>query len=441
MVKAFPENFLWGVSTSSYQIEGGVKEGGRGESIWDRFSAKAGRIADGSSGEPACEHYRRYAGDVKLMKELGVGVYRFSTAWPRVQTAGSGRFNTEGLQFYSRLVDALLAQGIEPWLCLNHWDLPQALQEKGGWSNRDTAMRFVEYSWKVLEELGDRVKHVIPHNEPNVLSILGHGVGIHAPGLRDAAACFASAHHLNLSHGIASRELKICQPDLKIGPVLSLQRVVEKERDPAAADRLDALWNCMFLDPVLKGEYPELLKEELNHWVQEGDLELIHAEPDFFGLNHYTVMRAKSESRAPLGISIMETPAGLPVTDSGWEIRPEGLLEQLLDFRERYGEIPVYLTEKGCSCPDFPDSSGKVDDPERISYLRDYLEAGREALEQGVDLRGWFFWSLLDNFEWAEGYTKRFGLVYVDFETQERTPKQSFYFVQQVIVDNTVPNS
>ena len=441
MVKAFPENFLWGVSTSSYQIEGGVKEGGRGESIWDRFSAKAGRIADGSSGEPACEHYRRYAGDVKLMKELGVGVYRFSTAWPRVQTAGSGRFNPDGLQFYSRLVDALLAQGIEPWLCLNHWDLPQALQEKGGWSNRDTAMRFVEYSWKVLEELGDRVKHVIPHNEPNVLSILGHGVGIHAPGLRDAAACFASAHHLNLSHGIASRELKICQPDLKIGPVLSLQRVVEKERDPAAADRLDALWNCMFLDPVLKGEYPELLKEELNHWVQEGDLELIHAEPDFFGLNHYTVMRAKYESEAPLGISIMETPAGLPVTDSGWEIRPEGLLEQLLDFRERYGEIPVYLTENGCSCPDFPDSSGKVDDPERISYLRDYLEAGREAMEQGVDLRGWFFWSLLDNFEWAEGYTKRFGLVYVDFETQERTPKQSFYFVQQVIGDNTVPDS
>ena len=217
--------------------------------------------------------------------------------------------------------------------------------------------------------------------------------------------------------------------------------MVEKERDPAAADRLDALWNCMFLDPVLKGEYPELLKEELNHWVQEGDLELIHAEPDFFGLNHYTVMRAQSESRAPLGISIMETPAGLPVTDSGWEIRPEGLLEQLLDFRERYGEIPVYLTENGCSCPDFPDSSGKVDDPERISYLRDCLEAGRRVLEQGVDLRGWFFWSLLDNFEWAEGYTKRFGLVYVNFETQERTPKQSFYFVQQVIGDNTVPDS
>ena len=370
---SFPNQFLWGVSTSSYQIEGAIHSGGRGESIWDRFSSLPGRIADGSSGEMACDHYHNWEEDLGLIQEMGAGAYRFSTAWPRIQPLGSGRFNTEGLQFYSRLVDGLLSRGIEPWLCLNHWDLPQALQEKGGWTNRDTAMRFVEYGWKVLEVLGDRVKHVIPHNEPNVLSILGHGIGIHAPGLQDASACFASAHHLNLSHGLVSRELKICQSDLQLGPVVSLQPVIEQDRDQNASERLDALWNKMFLDPVFFGTYPEILEEELKPWIHEGDSEILQFKPDFFGLNHYTVMRAQSSGKSALGVRIMETPAGLPVTDSGWEIRPEAMLEQLLEFRERYGDVPIYITENGCSSPDQPDASGEVQDPLRTQYLRDYF--------------------------------------------------------------------
>ena len=439
-MKSFPNQFLWGVSTSSYQIEGAIHSGGRGESIWDRFSRLPGRIADGSSGEMACDHYHNWEEDLGLIQEMGAGAYRFSTAWPRIQPLGSGRFNTEGLQFYSRLVDGLLSRGIEPWLCLNHWDLPQALQEKGGWTNRDTAMRFVEYGWKVLEVLGDRVKHVIPHNEPNVLSILGHGIGIHAPGLQDASACFASAHHLNLSHGLVSRELKICQSDLQLGPVVSLQPVIEQDRDQNASERLDALWNKMFLDPVFFGTYPEILEEELKPWIHEGDSEILQFKPDFFGLNHYTVMRAQSSGKSALGVSIMETPAGLPVTDSGWEIQPEAMFKQLLEFRERYGDVPIYITENGCSSPDHLDASGEVQDPLRTQYLRDYLAAGLEAMEQGVDLRGWFFWSLLDNFEWAEGYTKRFGLIYVDYETQQRIPKDSYRFVQQLIQENTLPD-
>ena len=439
-MKNFPNNFLWGVSTSSYQIEGAAHQGGRGESIWDRFSNLQDRIADSSSGENACDHYHCWEEDIRLISELGTGVYRFSTAWPRIQPRGSGKFNAEGLQFYSKLVDGLLSRGIEPWLCLDHWDLPQLLQEQGGWSNRDTVMRFVEYGWRVVEELGDRVKHVIPHNEPNVLSILGHGMGIHAPGLRDAASCFASAHHLNLSHGMASKELKICRSDLQLGPVVSLQPVVEVDRDSKAAERLDALWNQMFLDPIFFGTYPEILQEELKPWIQEGDSEIIQIEPDFFGLNHYTVMRAQSSKKSVLGVSIMETPAGLPVNDSGWEIRPEGILEQLLDFQNRYGGVPIYITENGCSCPDRPDTSGKVQDSQRSAYLRDYLDAGLEAIEQGVNLKGWFFWSLLDNFEWAEGYSKRFGLIYVDFETQKRIPKESYRFVQKLIRDNAIPD-
>ena len=439
-MKTFPKNFLWGISTSSYQIEGGIHQGGRGESIWDHFSSFQGKIADGSNGEYACNHYHAWKEDLNLIQELGTGAYRFSTAWPRIQPRGKGNFNPEGLQFYSELVDGIHARGLEPWLCLNHWDLPQSLQEKGGWTNRDTVMRFVEYGWKVIEELGDRVKHVIPHNEPNVLSILGHGMGIHAPGLRDAGACFASAHHLNLSHGMASRELKICRSGLQMGPVVSLQPVVETHRDPWAAERLDALWNRMFLDPILLGSYPEVLLEEIKPWIHEEDFEIIKVKPDFFGLNHYTVMRAQSSKKSALGVSIMETPAGLPVNDSGWEINPEKLLEQLLDFHHRYGQIPVFITENGCSSPDQFDPSDKVHDPQRVAYLKNYLQMGLEAIKQGVDLRGWFFWTLLDNFEWEEGYTKRFGLIYVDFKTQKRTPKDSYRFVQKLVGENALPD-
>ncbi len=440
-MKAFPEGFVWGVSTSSYQIEGAVEAGGRGPSIWDTYCAVSGNVVDGSSGKTACDHYHRYREDITLMAELGARAYRFSTAWTRVQPRGSGSVNEAGMDFYERLIDALLARGITPWLCLNHWDLPQGLEDRGGWRSRDTAFRFAEYAHHMTRRFGDRVPHFITHNEPNVVALLGHGWGRHAPGISNGEAVMAVTHHLNLAHGSAVQAMREDNAKSDYGIVIVMHPVVEWERDRHASERLDALSNRAFTDPVLLGTYPEPIRDELQPYVREGDLAAIRQPLDFFGLNHYTTMRARSAPKSALGVEIVPPPKNVPQTIKGWEINPHMFHRQLLEFKERYGNPPLYITENGCASPDFLDDDGSVADPLRVSYLADYLNAAANAIEDGVNLKGYFAWSLLDNFEWAEGYTQRFGLVYVDFATQKRVPKQSYHFLREVYRQNKIPES
>ena len=437
-MKKFPENFVWGVSTSSYQIEGSVDTDGRGKTIWDTYCENPQNIVDQSSGAVACEHYQRYPEDIRLLVELGAKAYRFSTAWSRVQPEGFGKVNQAGIDFYKRLVDSLLEHNIEPWLCLNHWDLPQGLENLGGWRSRETAFRFAEYAEIMGRELGDRVPNFITHNEPNIVALLGHGWGWHAPGIQSADAVMAVTHHLNLAHGLAVCKLRETVPDAKIGTVIVMQPVVDWENDPEGSARLDALTNRAFTDPALLGTYPDLLLEELSPFVQEGDLKLIQQPLDFFGLNHYTTMRARSAPDTALRVEILQPPSEIPQTIKGWEINPEMLYQQLLELKNRYGNLPVYITESGCAAPDELDSEGQVSDPQRVAYFRDYLRAAARAIEDGVNLKGYFAWSLMDNFEWAEGYSQRFGIVYVDFQSQKRIPKDSFYALKNIFQHNKV---
>ena len=434
----FPENFVWGVSTSSYQIEGAVNTDGRGPTIWDTFCEVAGNIVDQTNGAVACDHYHRYPEDIRLMMELGAKAYRFSTAWSRIQPEGFGAVNQAGIDFYKSLIDFLLKNNIEPWLCLNHWDLPQGLENLGGWRNRETAFRFAEYAEIMAQFFGDSVPNFITHNEPNVVALLGHGWGWHAPGLQDAEAVMSTTHHLNLAHGLAVSAIHKTVPDANIGTVIAMQPVVDWNRDSEGSARLDALYNRAFTDPVLLGTYPELLREELAPFVHNGDLETIHQPLDFFGLNHYTTMRARSAPGTAVGVEILPPSREIPQTIKGWEINPAMLHQQLLEFKNRYGNPPIYITENGCASPDVLDAEGRVSDPDRADYFRDYLSAASLAIEDGVNLKGYFAWSLLDNFEWAEGYTQRFGIVYVDYPTQKRIPKDSFYFLKNIYQNNEV---
>ena len=436
-MKNFPENFVWGVSTSSYQIEGSVETDGRGKTIWDTFCENPKNIIDQSSGAVACDHYQRYPEDILLMKDLGAKAYRFSTAWSRVQPEGFGKVNKAGIDFYKRLVDSLLENNIEPWLCLNHWDLPQGLENLGGWRSRDTAFRFAEYAEIIGKNLGDLVPNFITHNEPNVVALLGHGWGWHAPGMQSADAVMAVTHHLNLAHGLAVSRLRNTVPEAKLGTVITMQPVIDWENDPDGSARLDALSNRAFTDPALLGTYPDLLSEEISDFVQEDDLRTIHQPLDFFGLNHYTTVRARSSQDTALGVKIIQPPPEIPQTVKGWEINPEMLYQQLLELKNRYGNLPIYITENGCAAPDKLDSAGRVSDPDRVAYFRDYLHAASRAIEGGVNLKGYFAWSLMDNFEWADGYTQRFGIVYVDFPTQKRIPKDSFYFLKKIFQNKT----
>ena len=438
MINKFPENFVWGVSTSSYQIEGAVNTDGRGKTIWDTFCEVPGNIVDQTNGAVACDHYHRYPEDIRLMVELGAKAYRFSTAWSRVQPEGFGEVNQAGIDFYNRLLDSLLEHNIEPWLCLNHWDLPQGLENLGGWRNRETSFRFAEYAEIMARHLGDRIPYFITHNEPNVVALLGHGWGWHAPGIQSAEAVMAATHHLNLAHGLAVSAIRKTVPNVNIGTVITMQPVVDWDIDPIGSTRLDALFNRAFTDSALLGTYPELLFDELTPFVEEGDMELIHQSLDFFGLNHYTTMRARSTPENALGVEILAPPVETPQTIKGWEINPAMLYQQLLEFKDRYGNPPVYITESGCASPDEPNVEGLVSDPDRVAYFREYLHAASLAIEDGVNLKGYFAWSLLDNFEWAEGYTQRFGIIYVDFTTQKRIPKDSFYFLKNIFHNNHI---
>jgi beta-glucosidase len=432
----FPPDFVWGAAVSAYQIEGAVDEDGRGESIWDRFSSTPGKVANGETGAVACDSYHRYREDVRLMRELGLSAFRFSIAWPRILPDGRGEPNPAGLDFYDRFVDELLAAGIEPFVTLYHWDLPQALEERGGWPVRETAEAFAEYVDVVSERLGDRVRHWITQCEPWVVSWLGYGLGEHAPGRTSEADALAAAHHVLLSHGLAAQVLRRRSSEARVGITIDLVAFHPLTDSPADADavkRLDGSRNRWILDPVLRGEYPEDMLEAFAPIlppIEDSDLSTIAAPLDFLGVNYYTrsVVRADPEGGEPVLVDAEDVER----TAMGWEVYPDGLYELLVRLHDDY-ELPrLYVTENGAAYADRR-SNGTVEDPSRISYVERHLDAVARAIDHGVPVHGYFLWSLLDNFEWALGFSRRFGIVYVDFETLERVPKGSYAWYRDFI--------
>jgi beta-glucosidase len=433
---AFPPDFVWGASTSSYQIEGAVNEDGRGKSIWDVFSHTPGRVKNGNTGDIACDHYHRWRDDIDLLSGGNFSAYRFSTAWPRILPSGSGAVEQRGLDFYERLVDELLAKGVAPWLCLYHWDLPQALQEKGGWLNRDTSAKFADYARVVAQRLGDRVRHWVILNEPNVHALFGYGIGDHAPGLKGFPNMLAAIHHLNLAQGRAIQALRTERADLRLGTVISLQPVRPSTDNPQnrrAAERFDAIWNGACLDPLMRGRYPALVAPEFAPLVLDGDFSTMQQPTDYLGVNYYSPMYVMPAPGSLFGAWFGEAPPGTRFTAMGWPIDASGLTEELIRLRDQYGNPNLYVTENGACYDDLRVADGAVHDDDRIAYLRDHLSAARRAVAAGVKLRGYFVWSLLDNFEWAEGYSRRFGVVYVDFNTLKRTPKASYHWLSEFI--------
>jgi beta-glucosidase len=427
----FPDGFVVGASTASYQIEGAVHEDGRGPSIWDTFAHTPGKVLDGHTGDVACDHYHRYAEDVELLAGLGVDAYRFSIAWPRIQPDGTGRPNAAGLDFYDRLVDALGERGIAAVPTLFHWDLPQALEDRGGWLSRDTAERFAEYAGHVADRLGDRVRQWITLNEPVVHMAQGYAYGTHAPGRTLLLDALPVAHHQLLGHGLALRALK----ERGAGDVLITNNCTpvipasDDEADVIAAALYDGFHNRLFNDPVLLGSYPEFLAGPLEEFVRDGDLEIIRTPLDALGINYYNPTRVGAPGGdSPLPFDLREI-EGVPTTAFGWPVVPQGLQDLLGGLRDTYGDAlpPIYVTENGCSAAD------DLRDDFRIGYLDAHLRAVHRAIADGVDVRGYFVWSLLDNFEWAEGYRQRFGLVRVDFETQQRTPRASYSWLQAAL--------
>jgi len=431
----YPADFRFGVASSAFQIEGAAREDGRGESIWDRFTRRPGAIAGGDTADVACDHYHRWEADLDLMQALGVESYRFSISWSRVMPMGLGPANPAGLRFYRRLVEGLLERGIEPIATLYHWDLPQTLQEVGGWASRDTAKRFADYAALMVDELGDLVTDWVTHNEPWVVAFLGHAYGVKAPGLRDWPAALRVSHHLLLSHGLARAAIHAGVPDARVGVALNLNPIrpeTDSEEDRAAARRMDGHLNRWFLDPLLRGGYPkdmvELYEGKFGRLdaVRDGDLELIGQPLEFLGLNYYMPQRWRhAPGEGPLDMEPASPEP--PLTAMGWEIDAGGLLEMLRWIHTDYDPaLPIYVTENGAAFDDPQvNGTGYVDDPERTEYLQNHLEAIRTALSEGIDVQRYCLWSLLDNFEWEHGYGKRFGIVYVDYETQRRVPKRS----------------
>jgi beta-glucosidase len=423
--RALGRGFAWGVATAAYQVEGAVTAEGRGPSIWDTFSHTPGKTAGGDNGDVACDHYHRWRNDVELIAGLGADAYRFSIAWPRVQPLGHGAFNDRGLAFYDRLTDGLLERGIAPHATLYHWDLPQGLQDRGGWAVRETAQRFAEYAEHVGRRLGDRLAALATHNEPWCTAVLGHETGKFAPGLRDPALAAQVSHHLLLSHGLALKAMRAAGVRCPLGIVLNQSSVSPATPADAVRARTEyARFVRWYLEPLLLGAYPCDPGIEHRPHVEQGDLALIAQPLDFLGINYYTRIWASS-TNAP-------APKALGVTDMGWEIYPEGLLELLCGLKREYRLPPVYITENGVACPDAP-TRGCVRDDDRIDFIRRHLEVIATARTEGIDVRGWFYWSLLDNFEWDSGYAKRFGLVHMDYSTQRRTPKASYHWLREQI--------
>jgi beta-glucosidase len=449
---SFPSNFFWGAATASYQIEGAWNEDGKGESIWDRFSHTPGKIANGDTGDVACDHYHRWQEDIRLMQAIGLNAYRFSLAWPRILPDGRGKINQAGLDFYSRLVDGLLAAGITPFVTLYHWDLPQALQDEGGWAARSTARAFADYTDGATRRLGDRVKHWITLNEPSVSAIVGHLFGEHAPGFRDPAMTLVVSHHLLLSHGWALPVIRQNSPGAQVGLSLNVNWTVPAS--PSAADydafrQSNGMWVRWYFDPLYGRHYPAdmvadaikrgYLPQEGLTFVKENDLEAIAAPSDFLGLNYYTRFLARSQDMPEeqnLSPTVFQAPRNdADWFDMGWEVYPEGLFRVLSWLYFHYQPPKIYITENGCSYSDSPDKDGRVHDQRRIRYLSSHIDAAQRAIQAGIPLEGYFVWSLLDNFEWGHGYSQRFGLVWVDYQNQKRILKDSALWYKQVIAN------
>lgn len=467
--RTFPEGFLLGAATASYQIEGGAHEGGRGPSIWDTFSRTPGKVVAGDTGDVACDHFHRWEADVDLMADLGLQAYRFSIAWPRVQPTGTGDFNEEGIAFYSNLIDRLLDKGITPMITLYHWDLPQALDDKGGWLSRDTIDAFVVYATRMVEEFGDRVRHWVTFNEPWVSSAVGYGAGAHAPGHADDVEALISAHHLLLSHGRAYRAMKAITSEIEVGLVNNCHTPrpwdPSNPKDREAAAYIDALANTMWHQPFIDGTYPEVLKPGTAHltdwsFVHEGDFEEMHGAVDWFGINYYASHLVRHNPRKGEAVSDVATladghkaganspwpgdeeiefmpPVG-QLTAMGWNIDPGAFHAHILKIHRETGK-PIVITENGSAWDDVVDGDGRVRDTGRIDYFHGHLNAVLDALEEGADVRGYMAWSLMDNFEWAQGYAKRFGIVRVDYDTLERRWKDSAYWYQEVLRTRAIP--
>ncbi|HEX7949982.1 MAG TPA: GH1 family beta-glucosidase [Candidatus Limnocylindrales bacterium] len=463
--RTFPADFLWGAATASYQIEGGVADGGRTPSIWDTYSRTPGRVVNDDTGDVAVDHYHRWRWDLDLLRDLGVNAYRFSIAWPRVQPGGSGPFNPVGLGFYSQLVDGLLERGISPIATLYHWDLPQELEDAGGWPNRDTANRFADYAGRMARELGDRVKVWATLNEPWCSAYLGYGSGVHAPGRTEPAAALAAVHHLNLAHGLGGRAVRAVTTDTQLSVSLNLH--VIRPEDPASkADRdavrqADVLANGAFLGPMLEGAYPADLFEDtrsFTDWgfIRDGDLAQIAVPIDLLGVNYYSTVLVRrrrgsgevpradghgvSEASAWVGADGVEfLPQPGPVTKMGWNIEPAGLTELLVGLHDRYPNVPLLITENGAAFDDVVSPDGRIHDRQRVAYLHDHIEAVGTALDAGADVRGYFVWTLMDNFEWSWGYDRLFGIVRVDRGTLERSWKDSAYWYRELARTNRLP--
>ena len=435
----FPSDFAWGVATAAYQIEGATAEGGRGPSIWDVFSHTPGRTVHGDTGDMACDHYHRVDTDLELIRDLGIRSYRLSLSWSRLQPAGQGPLNPQAVAFYRDMLRGVRSRGIRPYVTLYHWDLPQPLEDIGGWPTREIAYRFADYAGATVAALGDLVEDWITLNEPWCSSFLGYGYGVHAPGRTDMRAAVAAAHHLNLAHGLAALAIRRVAPRSKVGVTNIVTDVVaasEGVEDLASADRLDAVTNRLFLDPIYRGGYGDRVHELLDPLgladvIEPGDAELIGSPVDFAGINHYQRVVAESDAAQPFGFR--EAPAQPATTSFGWSVIPDSLFAVLTRFHDENSKVPVLVTESGASFHDYVGPDGRVNDPERVDYLAGYFAAAARAIRAGVDLRGYFVWSLLDNFEWGEGYSKRFGIVYVDYRTRERIPKLSATWYRDLI--------
>jgi beta-glucosidase len=443
----FPDGFRWGAATASYQIEGAWNEDGKGPSIWDEFAHTPGKIRTGETGDRACDSYHRWRDDVALCRALNLSSYRFSLAWPRIQPEGAGKPNANGLDYYARLADALLDAGIRPFPTLYHWDLPLALHERGGWPERDTAARFAEYAHHVVRALGDRIKSWLIFNEPWVFTNFGYAVGIHAPGIRSREAVLRASHVVNLAQGDALRAMRGERGDLTIGTAFSMspcEPASDDAKDFAAAERMHAWNNDWFLRPALKGEYPDAFLDGPPYdlmGVQGGDFERMKAPLDVLGINLYFRSPVRADAGDRIGIGARAQIGGGaqgPKTEFGWEVWPDSLYTMLLRVARDYGRIPIEVTENGCSYSDAPGPDGKIRDQRRIDFYRGYIAAVGRAIQQGCDVRGYHAWTLLDNFEWAEGFAQRFGLAWVDFETCDRTLKQSGHWYARVAAQNSL---
>ena len=447
----FPKGFFWGTATAAYQIEGAWNEDGKGESIWDRFSHTPGKIKNGDTGDLACDSYHRWRDDIALMRAMNLNSYRFSIAWPRIQATGSGPANSKGIDYYSRVVDALLEARIRPLPTLYHWDLPQALEDAGGWPNRDTAARFADYVDVVTRALGDRVSDWILFNEPSAFTDLGYLEGEHAPGRKSLLDFLRATHTVNLAQGAGLRALKAVRPTARVGTAFSMspcEPATNSDEDKLAAERAHAMLNVWFLEPALKGRYPEALTflPEKGMGIQPGDMEKIRAPLDFVGVNLYyrTIASAPgalervAHAQDWLFPVKMDGGQQAPKTDIGWEIWPQALFDMLMRITRDYNRPAIEITESGCAYNDGPDANGIIHDTRRVQYHREYLAALARAIAGGADVRGYHAWSLIDNFEWAEGLSQRFGLAYVDFKTQQRTVKESGRWYAKVAAENVV---